>query len=284
MKKIAVCLSMFCFLWCVACFEDDKVGEVVPLTMTYELPQGKSTADDRIVELYNQYGMYILYEYKDRDFYYDNYFSSTIYELSEPDYVQDMMNLLDDIWFDLYPEEFHQRTLPYQVFLASKLGNVMNGDTTKLFVQSGAFSLAIGNCSDSICNISSEKKLELKNELQIYLWMNRWIDQDYINVPEEFEEVSTYESAVVADDETSPDYFRARGFVSDFTNPTWLGGWPDVNTDLQFYIEGLLTWSSERWKEELEWPLVKKKYDMLRSHFLENYGFDIQKIGDMEYK
>ena len=44
------------------------MGSVDPLTPDYILPQGKSPADNRIVELYNQYGTYILYEYTERDF------------------------------------------------------------------------------------------------------------------------------------------------------------------------------------------------------------------------
>lgn len=38
--------------------------------------------------------------------------------------------------------------------------------------------------------------------------------------------------------------------------------------------------TSEEWAEDLTYPLVKKKYDILRNYFLEKFNFDIQKIGD----
>ena len=65
MGKYVVYLSMLGLLVCLACSEDKKIGEVETLTLDYELPQGKSPADDRIVEIYEKYGSYILYEYTD---------------------------------------------------------------------------------------------------------------------------------------------------------------------------------------------------------------------------
>ena len=47
------------------------------------------------------------------------------------------------------------------------------------------------------------------------------------------------------------------------------------------FITWLLTRSSEEWKEDLTWPLVKKKYDILRNWTQEEFGFDIQSIGDL---
>ena len=50
MGKYVVYLSMLGLLVCLACSEDKKIGEVETLTLDYELPQGKSPADDRIVD------------------------------------------------------------------------------------------------------------------------------------------------------------------------------------------------------------------------------------------
>ena len=55
MGKYVVYLSMLGLLVCLACSEDKKIGEVETLTLDYELPQGKSPADDRIVEIYEKY-------------------------------------------------------------------------------------------------------------------------------------------------------------------------------------------------------------------------------------
>ena len=46
----------------------------------------------------------------------------------------------------------------------------------------------------------------------------------------------------------------------------------------------MITLTSEAWALDLEFPLVKKKYDLVRDYFLQKYDFDIQKIGDAVYK
>ena len=54
--------------------------------------------------------------------------------------------------------------------------------------------------------------------------------------------------------------------------------------DLKAFLNGMVGRTSEQWKVELEYPLVKKKYDILRNYLLRTYGFDIQAIGDMIYE
>lgn len=63
MKRLRIYIITLCCLCYMACAEDKEIGEIAPLSPDYTLPQGKSPADDRIVELHSQYGTYILYEY-----------------------------------------------------------------------------------------------------------------------------------------------------------------------------------------------------------------------------
>ena len=269
-----------------------NLEEVEPLTPDYELPQGKSEADDRIVEMYEKYGTYILYEYTKMDVYYDNGINQdgTIYEDPDPKYVEYMMDLLDKIWFKAYPESFNQQTLPYQIFLAKKIeglspvtGEVISEQT----VYAGNHSFMVGKCDEKLKDFTQEELRDFKNTLQVAFWsfLKR---QEKIEYPEEFFEVSDYTSVAVKDDETSPDYARARGFLEGYNREgTWYTvlGWPsntiDNEIDLTTFIECMLTRSSEEWASDLEWPLVKEKYDILRTHFIENYDVDLQEIGNL---
>lgn len=52
-------------------------------------------------------------------------------------------------------------------------------------------------------------------------------------------------------------------------------------SDLYTFIECMLTRSSEEWEDDLAWPLVKKKYDILRNWIQKQYGFDIQVVGNL---
>jgi len=282
----------------MACSDEDKIGEVAPLTLDYDLPQGESPADDRILEHYKQYERYILYKYTEQDLQYDvGIGSNYVSEPGDMRYVGDMLDMLDDIWFDFYPEKFRQETIPYQIFLAKKLQYVTTdfwGGGKKYsdkVVCAGAYSVALGLCSDTLQKITPEVKLELKNLLQVGLWA-QWLTYDYVEIPEEFYGVSSYVGLAVRD-VNSLDYSRARGFVENYGEARyhWYESYLDysaktidASADLAAFIESMVTRSSEDWKEDLEWPLVKKKYDILRGYFLEKYELDLQKIGDKIYE
>ena len=254
MGKYVVYLSMLGLLVCLACSEDKKIGEVETLTLDYELPQGKSPADDRIVEIYEKYGSYILYEYTDKDFYYDsdiNFGRTYVYQLLDPQCVENMVDLLDEIWFDLYPEKFHQQTLPYHVFLASDLFyEDLFGEIVREPICTGAFSAVVSVSTEMLQELTSEMKLELKNSLQIKLW-KFWQSYNYIELPDEFYEVSNY-VGVANTDESSPNYARARGFVDGYNQTTlwytsiddWNAGTVSQKSDLYTFIECMLTRSS----------------------------------------
>ena len=55
MRKINIYWLVLSIFLCVACAGNDNIGDVEPLSPDYKLPQGKSPADDRIVEYYDQY-------------------------------------------------------------------------------------------------------------------------------------------------------------------------------------------------------------------------------------
>ena len=131
----------------------------------------------------------------------------------------------------------------------------------------------------------------IKSEcIKVIIWNNYLSILDF---PEEFFEVSSYTSAADTDPE-SANYSRARGFVEQYyfgSDPKEWYVLADADTkeidrerDLNSYIIGMVLRSSEDWAEDLKWPLVKKKYDLLRNWLQETYGFDLQKIGDKTFE
>ena len=98
MKKIKIYIWMLLACVLTACSGNDDVDYVAPWTEEYELPQGKSDADDRIVDYYNRYGSYILYEYSLIDFRYEvDEYSFYNFKLPDPAYVGNMLDLLDAV-------------------------------------------------------------------------------------------------------------------------------------------------------------------------------------------
>ena len=126
--------------------------------------------------------------------------------------------------------------------------------------------------------------------MQTGLW-NAYLNE--FDFPEEFFEVSSYLSVANTDPE-SADYSRARGFVERYNMGGDLDPWYettnyytnqlDKDTDLSSFVMGMILKSSADWAEDLEWPLVKKKYDLLRNWIIDTYGFDLQDIGDKTYE
>lgn len=286
MKRMNIYIALFLSIWLIACSEENGVGSVDPLTPDYILPQGKSPADNRIVELYNQYGTYILYEYTERDFNWSQMEGSSsdyTYTKADPLYAGEMLDLLNEVWFSLYPVDFHRKYMPYKIFLATALRYGSSAQFKDVRAMNGQ--IAVSYCSDTLKKMSVGTKLSLKINLQQGLW-EKWIDK--INFPEEFFALSDYSKAANTTP-SSPDYARNRGFVANngnewSTRVNWPSRTLNKMDDLKAFLNGMVGRTSEQWESDLEYPLVKKKYDILRNYLLETYDFDIQVIGDMIYK
>ena len=78
MNKLIVILVITIVFFLSSCLEDKELGQIDQLTQEYELPQGKSPADNQIVELYNRFGSYFLYEFSKRDFEWTQVFNSSL--------------------------------------------------------------------------------------------------------------------------------------------------------------------------------------------------------------
>lgn len=284
MKKLQI-YSWILFICCfVACSGNDNIGTVETWEDEYVFPQGKSDADERLLGYYNLYGTYILYDYTYLDFRYEfPGYSSYRFVLPDPSNVGDMLDLLDDIWFDFYPVEFHKEYMPLKIILADAVESesAVDGSITSYFVLSGVSAIIFGHCSDTLQKITPAVKLGFKNELQTHLWTN-WMDE--IEVPDEFYEVSDYSSVADADP-ASDNYARKRGFVSNYDLAyEWSIYSVSESEDLRTYLVHMAICSSEDWASDLEYPLVRQKYDILRNWLKEKYGFDLQTVGDTFYE
>ena len=96
-KRYIIGIFIGSVLFC-SCAKDSALGPDVSLERDYVLPQGKSPqADDRIVDLYEKYGSYFLYDFTLLDLNWNQVANSTSYKLAlgDPAYAGDMLVLLD---------------------------------------------------------------------------------------------------------------------------------------------------------------------------------------------
>ena len=283
MKRICIYIIVGIVVSLTACSEDDAIGYVPPLEPDYVLPTG-TAVDDTIAMYYERYGSYILYKYTDLEFYYESNVDPDwdSYESADPLYVGDMLSLLKEIWFDFYPTEFHQKYMPYRIFLASRLIEF----DEEIFALVGTNALYVGSCSEVLKNLAPEDKLEYKKILQRLLWSKWGLVMD---IPEDFVQVSDYITPLDDDSEQA----RNRGFLSGFFDDGEEYEW---SSELNYYSQKELeqrdfcsflihmtTSTSSELAQDLSYPLVKKKYDILKEWFNKKYGIDLQKVGDTTY-
>ncbi|MDR1274386.1 MAG: hypothetical protein LBK12_07540 [Odoribacteraceae bacterium] len=266
-----------------ACARDLELGEITAPDAGYTLPQGRSDADDRIVALYNKYGSYFLYDYSRRDLIWTLAINSTLapYQCTPPDVarVGDFLDFIEDVWLDFYPDEFLEEFLPYKVFLADTVKQVLSNATYYRFSRTGANQIALAFCSDTLLHLTPATKLEYKIWLQRQLWADIYVDR--LDIPEEYFAITDY-TKVTSADPASPDYYLARGFFQNIGSMYSMSH----HWDLYYFFWNVMSWDYATLETTFSfdnYPLLKRKYDMLRAFFIQRYGVDIRAITDATY-
>ena len=264
-----------------ACVQDKEIGEITVPNPGYTLPQGKSPADSRIVELYNKYGSYFLYEFSRQDFIWTFVANSTIppYQCTpaDPAYVGPFLDLLEDIWFQFYTDDFLATYLPYRVFLTGTIVWTAMGNSLQ-YARQADNQIALAYCSDTLLTMSRETKVAYKIALQRQFWANSYVN--LLEFPEEFYAVTDYTRDMNNTDPLSPDYFKTRGF---FVNANALNRTPA--RDLYNFFWTVLSGTYAVIENDLDtYPLLKQKFNIIRDFLIQRYGVDIRKIMDETYE
>lgn len=300
-KNILMLMVVALGMW-TSCAEDKDLGPDVPFGADYTIPQGKSPADDRVVELFEKYGTYFLYDYTEADFYYTIVASSananiTTYRiLGDPQYMGDMLDLLNDVWLKFYPKEFLAENLPYRVLVADTIKEVYSyvRPDNILRTRLTANTMAVAGMNKNTKSMPADEKRKLKNELQKNFFTDL-VNNGKLELPKEFYEVSDYSKAANTTPE-SADYARTRGFVPSIDYEDLYGTVSEwctyvdyktkrlsETTDIMHFLKNMLCHAEDdpnSWGTYLTYPLVQKKHKILRDHFIAKYGVDIQAIGN----
>lgn len=279
----------------LACSEDENLGEIKDWKSEYTLPQGgNADADAVIMQLHQEYGCYFLYDYTYYDFHYDITSRNNGFVLPDPEHVDEMLNFLNQVWLQFYPKEFLKKHLPYRVLLAKDLYTTTSNSDVKnggkdIFL--GARTVALGFCSDTV--LTESRKVAYKRSIHKEFW-TYWIeDAEILEIPEAFFNVSDYTTKPNTT-VTSPQYVRTRGFVKDDANNREMNAntttWPSTNNDTNIqkrkmndfwsYLYDMIYRTDADWAADLEYPLIKQKYDIIVNHFKDQYGIDITTIGN----
>ena len=224
MKKILLAITC---LWaaCISCSDDTKIGAPDEILPDYVLPQGDASkeANDRIQQIFDTYTSYVLYNYTEKDAFWTQTAaggSAQIYRaiMGEPRHVDAMLDYIQDIWLQFFPEEFLKKGgIPYRVFLADSIYWDRGWGKTPYNYRVNGNALIVGGMNKDLTTMDAATKKARKNELLGAMW-DYYIAQGLLNVPDEFYKNTDYEKMPVLPSmgEEALEAYRKRGHHSWF--------------------------------------------------------------------
>jgi hypothetical protein len=260
----------------LACNKEAALTPSTPATVIL-LPQGSNSYDDSIVACYNKYRIYILYRFSQADYGYDEVIQKTDSAFNgNPAYISPALQLVYEHLFNVLPESFLQRTIPYKILLASYIGSNANRSTTG-FAYTYA-SLTIGWTDSILLKLSTPAVLKTFRINLLRAYMDRALRATAMQVPADFKALQP--SKITYGGITSTALKNQYGIIE--TPSASL----TINTDFLGYVQAIAT----RTKADIENTyfkssvdvngLYKKKYNVVISYFKTEFGFDLQELGN----
>jgi len=275
----------------------------------YTVPQGSNDYDTTIVNFYNKYGTYLLYNFTDKDTYWTpngwkNATPSTTtaglwsagYEVTKADplYIKKQLNLLDSNWFRFYSDKFLNEFLPVKIMLCSKVDSVypIFVFTTPITYNKGVKAVAAWYNYDNICvnngrsvidsMTAADKKVYLAKANLIFA--QSIIGRNLVKANTTFANIANYTTTI---NTTALRY--AQGIINHTTS-TPDGDWgayilamvstsetnlnvSTANTDATF--KGILNATKDVNGK------IRSRYNLVRNYYITNYNVDLQAVGNL---
>lgn len=281
----------------------------------YTVPQGDHDYDAKIVDFYSKYGTCLLYKFTDKDTYWTpsgwkngvlgayTQGASTGYLVTAADeqYIGKQLELLNKLWFSFYSEAFLKKFLPVKVMLCSKVqscewGTTPGGSFGIVGIDKPAYynydNICVSYGSNAVNNITQSDSLTIAKAFSRCL-MESMIGRN-LSVP-----TSAFINAVNYTNVSTLSTNKAcwaRGIFPPSYSATSSSDWKAFLMMMVSYPESYLTRTpttstSDYDNSEAAWEgilnpvkdtngLLKKRYDMVRNYFINNYGMDLQIVGN----
>lgn len=292
-----------------ACKKDEKIGPPVEIGHDYQLPQGNApaAANDKIQQLYDNYGSYFLYVFTQKDFVWvpstggGNAKIDTAV-LGKPEYVMDMLTFLDDVWLKFLPDAFKKaQGIPYRVLLADTIktyrGPGYPAGMEYLYSDYKVIDKAIcfAGMNASLRTMTPAEKVKRKNLLTSAIWAY-YVQNKIVEIPASFYKLTNYVTAPafpISNNAANLEAYRQRGFLPGSYNAVtgapseWYYGayaWTTAqSSDATGYMLHLTTRTDAEMAPYLKYPLIKQKFDLLVAYFKSSYNIDVRAIANATY-
>lgn len=240
----------------------------------YTLPQGNHSYDDSIVQFYRKYNCYMLYRFTHTDFAYNytNMREDSAFN-ANPAYIGNTLRFVYEQLILQYPEAFLQKTLPFKILLASYIGSGPSRDAAGF--ASTISTLTVGWADSTLLNKTPAEIKQLRGQLHRF-YMERAYRVKSIDVPMAFLELAPFDYT----SSTAANKY-SMGIIGNTTGQPM-----NVIVDFLDYIEVITSHSKAELEATLFSPavdtkgLIKRKYEVVTNYFTNNFGTDLQAVGN----
>ena len=302
-------------LLCWGCYNENALEPSTEPEPGYSVPQGDQPYDQEIVTYFENCGFYILYQFEPKDVYWnlsqwegltwneqgDKWEQSTFEALpAEAEYVGEQYEMVKENFLNFYPDSTLKKLMPLKLLLCSSLWRPSGSDTVNLVCRDGFDYIAVNYGNESIRQLTEADIDTIRNELTI-MFLQKAVDGEKMPIPVEFSSISKYGTGPT----TESDMY-SKGFIC----PDGIyGSYVTIEDDWNAYIEAIITTHEDDLRAVPDiWEIygmsdptyigilyqedgvnevkdvtgnILKKYNIVIQYFKENYGVDLQAIGNL---
>lgn len=250
----------------------------------YVIEDSDDPVDHFRYEFYQNYGVYILYDYSELDY---------RWNLNNPDLLEDDdcnfirqkdkaalslgIDYLEKTLFQFYDDGFKQKYFPIKILLADTIINWAYGGSKDEIVYTGRNYIAFGQIRKDLEKLTDEQLKERRGIIHGKLWANNIYSNGLIEIPQEFFEpgLEYYGKTIGVDADP-----RAFGF--------WIGKKsgnatmaPSQSEDVESFFRMITSHTQAEMEAEMaDYELLKNKYEILLNCLNTKYQIDLQSIGN----
>ena len=253
------------FLWTGCNDDDEKLTPSTEPEFRYLLPQGDHDYDTKIVNWYEDCGIYFLYKFENKDVYYNEndrwggfvedtsrineselvfYNPGLRVELPDEEYVGKQLEWIEKLFLNHYSKELLKKKMVKKVILAKnvtychRLGNNNLSEQERDYFNNIANTLIFSHGDASVENLANKDMLKMKNDLHTWMLTEKLVDDYPMAELEDFLSVTDYSKTLSAD------------YYEEWMSEGWLGRLANSEeeakrTDIKTYLEMIITTPKE---------------------------------------
>lgn len=292
MKKTGLIYILMGFLL-VSCYNDENIkGE--ESQPKYIVEDGDEPVDHFIYQFYQKYDAFILYNYESIDYIWN---MSTLLDVKlvkqeNKAILNEGVKYMDKVLFKYYTDDFKKRYFPFKILMADSVqvaqSAVWYKDETAC---AGLSYMGIGKIRSGISEIAPDSLVFLRGKMHATLWGNFLYNNEMIDFPEAYWKISseyygTNLKQIDGNSSLKPDQVDTRkyGFwdrdrTRDSGNSYCMA--PNRTQDISQFINMITTHTAAEMEALIApYDRLKDKYYLLINQIKDEYGVDIQAIGN----